>query len=502
MRTASAGRRGNTIARSRSATARDEGWLWGEPTPSATAALDAVNERRSGGALLREAFDQAQDAMLVVDADRRVCHLNQSAARRLGLRKGALLLPGAGTAANGLTGVLRQVLDAVLRGEAVRDLACPGWREGGQARAGRMSCWPVRDAKGRVTAAICTLREQAEDPPAAGGLAERLRRESGRLVHDYNNALTVLLGNLSMAAEVVKGPAAELLRAAQQGALAARRLTEELPDRLRDAAEPARQEVAAARAGGAPDAGWAVTPAAELAIRQIDPAQRWRLFARIGQAVVRLAGESGPVWVRADLAGDTEPEEIEIVVGWQGGLAEHDESVARARGRLLGTLAALGGRMTLGGQAGQGELRMALPLRRRSSGPLARPRILLMDDEQPVREVAARILAAAHYDVIEAADGRAALSLFRKACRANRPFQLAVLDLNVPGGMGGEEAGRRLLEIDPDLPILISSGRMNGLPPQDLRRLGFCAVVPKPYTARELRSGVRRALGRQGTTTA
>ncbi len=498
MRSAGVGRAGRTIARSRSATAQDQGWLWGEPTPSTAAALGAADERRSVPALLREAFDQAQDAMLVVGADRRVCHLNQSAVRRFGLRKGAHLPPGAAGAADGVAAVLRQALDAVLRGESVRDLGCHGCREGGQAWAGHLSGWPVRDAAGRIAAAVCTLREQAEDPPAAAGIADRLRRESGRLVHDYNNALTVLLANLSMAAEVVKGPAAELLHAAQQGALAARRLTEELPERLRDAAGPAQQEPAGALSGKAPDARLGSAPAAELAMREIAPSLRWRLFARIGQAVVRLAGEAGPVWVRADLAMEREPAEIEIVVGWQGGWVERDEAVARARSRLRRTLLSLGGRMTLSGQDGRAELRMALPLQRRPPAAGARPRILLMDDEQPVREVAARILAAAHYDVIEAADGRAALSLFRKARSQHRPFQLALLDLTVPGGMGGEEAGRRLLEIDPDLPILISSGRMNGLPPQDLRRLGFFGAVPKPYTAGELRSGVRRALGRHG----
>ncbi len=493
MGTASPGRRRSSRAGTH-ATALEQGGLWGEP--SAQLDLRVVRERR-GGALLRDAFQYADAGMVAFGQDRVVAELNHRAVVLLGLRKGSGLALDPAGVAGGPVAALRENVEIALHGGAVQDIACPLRSEAGQARQGSLSCRPIRDADGRISGALCTVREVTAATAPPEGSPPWLGKESGRLVHDYNNALTVLLGNLSMAMDDAEGSQAELLLAAQEGALAARRITQELPGRLQEAAQSSLRPLAALKW---PIAGWSVSPAVRQALQDVEPRLLRRLVVRVGHAVFGLVGDTGPVWLQADLPPGCNRAEIEIAIGWHGGKAG-DEDVELAKGRLHRVLAALGGRVNLTAARGVNALTLRLPLEQRTSGNV-RPRILLMDDEQPVRQVAARILAGDDYEVSEASDGQAALALFCEAQGASRPFDLAVLDLTVPGGMGGEEAGRRLREIDPDVPILISSGRMHGLTPQELRHLGFAGTVPKPYTASELRSGVRQALAEGRRTSA
>jgi CheY-like chemotaxis protein len=479
-------------------SAPEQGWLWGEPSAPAAVDLQAVRERR-GSALLRDAFQHAEDGMLVFDLDGVVAELNAQAGRLLGLRKGSSLALDARLGAEAQA-ALRASVEVALHGGSVADAAF-GLRDGmGQAVSAALSCRPVRDAAGRLVGAFCTIRE-AGAAPSEGGEPAWLGQESGRLVHDFNNALTVLLGNLSLAVDDAQGQQAELLLAAQEGGIAARRITQELPGRLRAAARAAGPAVRHDRAATWPIAGWNVSPAAGLALRSFEPRLLRRLLVRVGHAVFGLAGHAGPVWLRAELPPGREAAEIEIAIGWPGA-SPGDEKLRLAEGRLRRVLAAVGGRAQVTAHQGGGSLTMRLPVAGPAMAREGRPRILLMDDEQPVRELAARILSREGYDVSEAAEGEAAIALYREADAAGRPFSLAVLDLTVPGGMGGEEAGRRLREISPDLPVLISSGRMQGMPAPELGRLGFAGIVPKPYTAAELRAGVRKALGAHRRTSA
>ncbi len=112
--------------------------------------------------------------------------------------------------------------------------------------------------------------------------------------------------------------------------------------------------------------------------------------------------------------------------------------------------------------------------------------VLIMDDDQDVREVAGMMLTELGYEVAFAPDGQEAVRLYREAMRDRRPFDYVILDLTIPGGMGGEETIKRLREIDPEVKAIVSSGYSSSPIMANFREHGFTAVAVKPYNIVEL----------------
>lgn len=125
---------------------------------------------------------------------------------------------------------------------------------------------------------------------------------------------------------------------------------------------------------------------------------------------------------------------------------------------------------------------------------LGKGRVLLMDDEEIVREVSGEILKAMGYEVEFASGGEEAVEFYKAAMASSRPFDAVIMDLTVPGGMGGKEAVRKLHEADPAVKAIVSSGYSQDPVMANYKEYGFCEVIAKPFSSIELARIMRNVM--------
>ena len=121
-------------------------------------------------------------------------------------------------------------------------------------------------------------------------------------------------------------------------------------------------------------------------------------------------------------------------------------------------------------------------------------RVLFMDDEEMVRNVGGDILMHVGYEVEFARNGDEAVALYRKFLESGSPFDIVILDLTVPGGMGGKDTIKALREINPGIRAIASSGYYNDPVMARFSDYGFANVIPKPYKGTELSKVVHEVL--------
>lgn len=120
-------------------------------------------------------------------------------------------------------------------------------------------------------------------------------------------------------------------------------------------------------------------------------------------------------------------------------------------------------------------------------------KVLVMDDEETVRDVAGRMLEHLGYEVEFAIDGTEALRKYQDSKESGEPFDVVIVDLIIYGGMGGEVAIKKLLEIDPEAKAIVSSGSREPAM-TDFRRYGFRDAIAKPYEIAELSEVVHKVI--------
>jgi CheY-like chemotaxis protein len=117
-----------------------------------------------------------------------------------------------------------------------------------------------------------------------------------------------------------------------------------------------------------------------------------------------------------------------------------------------------------------------------------------MDDEELIRDVSTAMLRQLGYEPHTANDGEEAITRYLQAQKDGQPFDLVIMDLTVPGGMGGKEALAHLRQLDPAIKAVVSSGYANDPIMARFREYGFCGVAPKPFGLQELSKLLRMIL--------
>lgn len=123
--------------------------------------------------------------------------------------------------------------------------------------------------------------------------------------------------------------------------------------------------------------------------------------------------------------------------------------------------------------------------------------VLVMDDDKMVCDIAGHIITHLGHEAVFASEGNEAVKIFHEAENNGRPFDLVILDLTIPGGMGGKQAVQKLREIKPDAKVLVASGYSNDPVLADCRRFGFDGVVNKPFNVEGLRKSMENVFTRR-----
>lgn len=121
-------------------------------------------------------------------------------------------------------------------------------------------------------------------------------------------------------------------------------------------------------------------------------------------------------------------------------------------------------------------------------------RIIVMDDEEMIRNLAKRQLSTLGHEAVLVEDGEQALSRYQELQDSGTPVDMVIMDLTIPGGMGGKEAAEKLLQIDPNARIIVASGYSNDPVMANCHEYGFCAAVAKPFDLSGLRQVIESAL--------
>jgi len=115
-------------------------------------------------------------------------------------------------------------------------------------------------------------------------------------------------------------------------------------------------------------------------------------------------------------------------------------------------------------------------------------KVLLMDDEQIILDVTQEVLKFLGYEVMFAREGAEAIELYKKEKSAGSPFDVVILDLSVPDGMGGKETIGLLKALDPEVKAVVSTGYANDPAVLDFTGYGFSGKLTKPYKITDLKN--------------
>ena len=121
-------------------------------------------------------------------------------------------------------------------------------------------------------------------------------------------------------------------------------------------------------------------------------------------------------------------------------------------------------------------------------------RILMMDDELPILEFMTKLVSKLGYEPVTTENGEQAIARYKAAMDIGNPFNLVIMDLTIPGGMGGRETIKELLRIDPDVRAIVASGYSNDPILSDPVTYGFKGAITKPFRIKEMSALIAKVL--------
>lgn len=394
--------------------------------------------------------------------------------------------------------------------------------------------------KGEVMGKMFTFRDisekaRAEIAEANAGRLEAIGTLAGGIAHDFNNVMTSVVGELYLLRTEIENSEGSMQRSRE-------RISD--MEMAMDRAKFVAQELLSLSKGGAPiqkpttlrglledtarlaftgsSITWSLDCPNDIWPVNIDQGQMNRAFLNILFNAQEASHEKGSVEivvrnVFSRPGPDTEGRYVNV------DFIDHGEGIpsdvlprifdpyytTKATGTGLGmtvtftTIKRHGGTIEVTSEVKKGtKVSVYLPATDepirdapRSDRPVSGTgKVLIMDDEEFILQVTMDILQSLGYETEVAHDGEEALRAYGQAMKDGRKFDVVIMDLTVPGGMGGKETIGHLLKIDPFARAIVSSGYSNDPVMADYQNFGFVGVVPKPYKIEELSLVVKNAM--------
>ncbi len=350
---------------------------------------------------------------------------------------------------------------------------------------------------------------------------------AGGIAHDFNNILTGILGNISLARMYEEpGKISERLAEAEKASFRARDLTQQLLTfsrggvpikKISSIATVLRNSTAFALSGSnvrcqfsLPDDLWSV---------EIDEGQINQVINNLIINADQALPEGGKIEVLAENVTVGAQDAFPLEDGEYVKLSIRDQGIGipkeylqkifdpyfttKQKGSGLGLATSYsiisnhGGYIMAESQVGIGTTfyiylpafseKILIEKKKGDGKPVTgEGRILVVDDEELVRQFLHDMLTNIGYEIIAVADGVEAVNLYKEARESDYPFDAVIMDLTIPGGMGGKETIREFMKIDPGVRAIVSSGYSNDPIMANFKKYGFKGVIAKPYKIREL----------------
>jgi len=136
-------------------------------------------------------------------------------------------------------------------------------------------------------------------------------------------------------------------------------------------------------------------------------------------------------------------------------------------------------------------------LSKKQGSLLSNKRILVMDDEEMIRDIVTQMVEYLGYNIAAACNGEQAVNMYTQAMKTDCPFDAVILDLTIPGGLGGKETVKRLSSIDPGVRAIVSSGYSSNEVIANYKQEGFKGRIAKPYQIKELENVLKEVLSEE-----
>jgi nitrogen-specific signal transduction histidine kinase/CheY-like chemotaxis protein len=383
-----------------------------------------------------------------------------------------------------------------------------------------------------------SIERQREEELLKASKLESIGILAGGIAHDFNNILTAISGNLSLARRFIEPQNKAYLRLneTEVAILRAKDLTQQLltfarggaPIKRTSSITPLLEETVNFALSGS-NIQSAIQSQADLWLAEIDEGQ----ISQVIHNLVLNARQAMPLGGKLEIAAQNiyvdsraviqgiqlrAGKYIKITVQDEGvGIAEEYLTkifdpyfTTKQRGSGLGLATAYSiikkhdGYIFVESALRTGAtFSIYLPASDKSLAPktvasepvlLGRGKILVMDDEEPLRNMIDDMLTYLGYEFAGAASGEEAIELYRQAMQSNVPFDAVLMDLTVPGKMGGEEAVKKILALDPQAKCVVSSGYSTAPVMAEYKKYGFVAVIAKPFQITDLNEVLQHVL--------